>query len=699
MPELLLELFSEEIPARMQARAAEDLKSLTLTALKNAGLEHGSARAYVTPRRLSLVIEDLPEKQPDLKEEKRGPRVDAPDKAIEGFLAGNGVTRDQCEERDTGKGVFLFAVIEKTGEATETVLPNLLAQVVSELPWQKSMRWGSGAMRWVRSLERILCLFGGKTLDIETRNHVPCGALTSGHRFLTPDPFEVVAFEDYEKKLRAAHVVLDREERKTIIRESAEKIAAEAGLVLRDDPGLLEEVAGLVEWPVVLSGRIDDAFMDVPDEVLITSMRAHQKYFSLLNADGSLAPRFVVVANTEAKDGGKAIVAGNERVLRARLSDAKFFWDNDRQRRLESRIQTLADSVFHAKLGSMAQKVERITALAGDIAEYVPDCPADKAMRAGRFAKADLATEMVFEFPELQGIMGRYYLLDEGMDADVAEAVAAHYSPAGPNDRCPTEPVSVAVALADKVDTLVGFFAVGEKPTGSRDPYALRRAALGIIRIVLENGLRLPLREVLLKAYWGYNETVPDFEKKLDGGHKPKLLEKELMDFFADRLKVHLREQGVRHDYISAVFALGAEDDLVRLLARVSALSGFLATEDGANLLAASRRAGNIVSIEEKKDGKAVDGAPDAGLFAQDEERALARSLEESATNFNDAVAAEDYVAGMKAMAVLRAPVDSFFDNVTVNADDPDLRANRLRLLSQFRSTLGRIADFSLIEN
>jgi glycyl-tRNA synthetase beta chain len=699
MPELLLELFSEEIPARMQARAAEDLKSLVLHRLKAAGLEHGPAHAFVTPRRLALVVTDLPGKQPDLREEKRGPRADAPEKAVEGFLKANGVTREQCEERATDKGTFLFAVVEKTGAATAEVLPAMLSGVIADLPWQKSMRWGSGAMRWVRSLERILCLFGGKTLQIETRNAVPCGAVTSGHRFLAPAMIEVTGFDDYAAKLRAANVVLDREERKAIIRDGAEKIANEAGLVLRDDPGLLEEVAGLVEWPVVLSGRIDDAFMDVPDEVLITSMRAHQKYFSLLNADGSLAPRFVVVANTEAKDGGKAVVAGNERVLRARLSDAKFFWDQDRRQPLESRIQALADSVFHAKLGSMAQKVERITALAGDLAAFIPGCPADKAMRAARLSKADLSSGMVSEFPELQGVMGRYYLLGEGMDADVADAVAQHYSPAGPNDMCPTAPVSVAVALADKLDTLVGFFAVGEKPTGSRDPYALRRAALGIIRIVLENGLRLPLREVLLKAYWGYNETVPDFEKKLDGGHKPKILEKELLEFFADRLKVHLRERGVRHDHIAAVFALGGEDDLVRLLARVDALSGFLATDDGANLLAAYRRASNIVAIEEKKDGKTYAGEPDEVLLAQEEERALAAELGSCSERFNAAVASEDYVAAMKAMAPLRAPVDRFFDKVTVNADDAGVRANRLQLLAQFRTTLGKIADFSLIES
>lgn len=699
MAELLLELFSEEIPARMQARAADDLKRLVTAGLKDAGLEHGDARAYVTPRRLTLVVEDLPEKQPDLREEKRGPKVDAPEKAIEGFLKANGLTRAQCEERELPKGTFLFAVVEKTGAETRDVLPGLLEKAIGDLPWPKSMRWGDGDMRWVRSLERVLCLFGSDVLPLVLRNEIPCGKTTSGHRFLAPDPFEVVGFADYANKLRHAFVVLDREDRKAYIAEHAVAAAKAEGLTLRDDPGLLDEVTGLVEWPVVMTGKIDDAFMDVPDEVLITSMRAHQKYFSLLNADGSLAPRFVVVANTETKDDGASIVAGNERVLRARLSDAKFFWDQDRKKKLEDGVPKLADSVFHAKLGTMAQKVERITALAGELAPYIPGCNADQAMRAAHLAKADLVTEMVYEFPELQGTMGQYYALNDGEDAVVADAIAEHYSPAGPKDDCPTTPAAVAVALADKLDTLVGFFAVDEKPTGSRDPYALRRAALGIIRLVLENGLRLPLREALMKAYWGYNETVPDFEATLEGGHKPKILERELLDFFADRLKVHLRERGVRHDHVEAVFALGNEDDLVRLIARVDALSGFLASDDGENLVAAFKRASNIVAIEEKKDGASFDGDIAVDKLAQDEERALVDGLSASAKRANAAIDAEKYVEAMEAMSSLRAPVDLFFDKVTVNADDADIRANRLRLLSQFRSTLGQIADFSRIES
>lgn len=699
MSELLLELFSEEIPARMQARAADDLKRLVTAGLKDAGLDHGDARAYVTPRRLTLVVGGLPDKQPDLREEKRGPKVDAPEKAIEGFLKASGLTRAQCEERDLEKGRFLFAVVEKRGAETRDVLPALLEKAIGDMPWPKSMRWGDGDMRWVRSLERVLCLFGEDALPLTLRNEIPCGDTTSGHRFLAPIPFEVENFADYANKLRHAFVMLDRDGRKAHIAEHAEAAAKAEGLALRDDPGLLDEVTGLVEWPVVMTGKIDDAFMDVPDEVLITSMRAHQKYFSLLNSDGSLAPRFVVVANTETKDDGASIVAGNERVLRARLSDAKFFWDQDRKKPLESRVQNLADSVFHAKLGTMAQKVERIAVLAGELAPFIPGCDAGQAMRAARLAKADLVTEMVYEFPELQGTMGRYYALNDGEESAVADAISEHYSPAGPNDDCPTAPVSVAVALADKLDTLVGFFAVDEKPTGSRDPYALRRAALGIIRLVLENGLRLPLRGTLLKAYWGYNETVPGFEKTLAGGHKPKILERELLDFFADRLKVHLRDRGVRHDHVEAVFALGDEDDLVRLIARVDALSGFLASDDGENLVAAFKRASNIVAIEEKKDGRSFDGDIVVDKLAQDEERALVEGLSVSSKRANTAIEAEKYVEAMEAMAILRAPVDLFFDKVTVNADDADIRANRLRLLSQFRSTLGQIADFSRIES
>ena len=691
MPELLVELLSEEIPARMQARAAEELKRAVTAALREAGLEHGAARAHVTPRRLALAVEDVPERQPDLREERRGPRVDAPEKAVAGFLRSAGATREQCEERETAKGRFLFAVVETEGRDTASVLPELLPGAIRKMAWPKSMRWGSGDMRWVRPLESALCAFGGEGIRLADLGAPgSAGNETRGHRFLAPDPFRVSGFADYEKKLREAFVVLDREERKAIISRKADEAAKAEGLVLREDPGLLEEVAGLVEWPVALCGKFDGAFMKLPDEVLVTSMRAHQKYFSLSKPGGSLAPRFVVIANTEASDGGAAIVAGNERVLRARLSDAAFFWDQDRKAPLESRFDRLADSAFHAKLGSMAQKAERLSALSGALASFVPGCKPDEAMRAGRLAKADLVTEMVGEFPELQGAMGRQYALAHGENAAVALAIADHYSPAGPSDNCPDAPVSAAVALADKLDTLAGFFAIGETPTGSRDPYALRRAALGVIRLILENGLRLPLQEAFRTALNGYPESISG------GRDDGRSAQAELREFFADRLKVHLRDQGVRHDHIAAV--LDGEDDLIRLLSRVYALSGFLDTDEGGDLLSAYRRASSIVTMEEKKDGAPYDGDVDRDRLSLEEERFLEAALDGASASAKSAIAEENYVEAMKSMAALRGPVDRFFDRVTVNAEDADVRANRLRLLSRFRSTLGGIADFSLIE-
>ncbi len=689
MPELLVELLSEEIPARMQARAAEELKRAVTAALREAGLEHGAARACVTPRRLALAVEDVPERQPDLREERRGPRVDAPEKAVAGFLRSAGATREQCEERETAKGRFLFAVVETEGRDTASVLPELLPGAIRKIAWPKSMRWGSGDMRWVRPLESALCAFGGEGIRLADLG-APAGNETRGHRFLAPDPFRVSGFADYERKLREAFVVLDREERKAIISRKAAEAAKAEGLVLREDPGLLEEVAGLVEWPVALCGKFDSAFMKLPEEVLVTSMRAHQKYFSLSKPGGSLAPRFVVIANTEASDGGAAIVAGNERVLRARLSDAAFFWDQDRKAPLESRLDRLADSAFHAKLGSMAQKAERLSALSGALASFVPGCKPDEAMRAGRLAKADLVTEMVGEFPELQGAMGRQYALAHGENAAVALAIADHYSPAGPSDNCPDAPVSAAVALADKLDTLAGFFAIGETPTGSRDPYALRRAALGVIRLILENGLRVPLQEAFQTALDGYPESISG------GRDDSRSAQTELREFFADRLKVHLRDQGVRHDHIAA--ALDGEDDLVRLLSRVHALSGFLDTDEGGDLLSAYRRANSIVTMEEKKDGASYHGDIDRDRLSLEEERFLEAALDGASASAKSAIAEENYVEAMKSMAALRGPVDRFFDRVTVNAEDADVRANRLRLLSRFRSTLGGIADFSLIE-
>lgn len=687
MAEFLLELLSEEIPARMQARAAEDLQRLVVDGLKKNGLELDGVRTYVTPRRLTLVIEGLPAATPNVSEERRGPRVGAPAQALEGFLKGAGVSLEECEQRDTGKGVFYFAVLSKKGRPTADVLKDVVEQTLTDFPWPKSMRWGSHSVRWVRPLQGIVALLDGKVVPISF-GPVTSGDSTVGHRFMAPARFQVKDYASYAAHLAAAKVVLDPVERRHSILTQAEAAAAREGFQLRQDEGLLAEVTGLVEWPVVLVGTIDQTFMDVPDEVLITSMRSHQKYFSLLKADGRLANRFLVVSNMQAADGGKAIVAGNERVLRARLSDAKFFWDTDRKVKLESRLPKLAERLYYAKLGTMADKVDRVTVLAGDIAARI-GADVAAAKRAAQLAKADLSSEMVGEFPELQGVMGRYYALNDGEAAPVADAIADHYSPQGPNDRCPTAPVSVAVALADKIDSLVGFFAIDEKPTGSKDPFALRRAALGVIRLILENKLRLPLRSLFVQAHGLI---------KADLAINADQTAADLLDFFADRLTVALREKGVRHDLIAGVFALGGQDDLVSLLARVDALSDFVASEDGANLLTAYRRAANIVRIEEKKDGVRHDGDIDAALLEQAEEKALADALASVVPAVKTALAAEGYADAMAALARLRRPVDAFFDKVTVNADNAPVRLNRLRLLAQIGAVMESVADFSKIE-
>jgi glycyl-tRNA synthetase beta chain len=692
MPELLLELFSEEIPARMQARAADDLKRLVTDGLKAAGIAFTTAEAYATPRRLALVVDGLPERQPDLREERRGPRADAPEKAIRGFLTAAGLaSTDQCVVRETDKGTFLFAVVEKKGQATDAVLPGLIAQAVAALPWPKSMRWGHAGFRWVRPLQSVLAVFAGGRLDggLDLQGgHLAFGDTTRGHRFLAPDPFAVTGFADYKRKLEAAKVLLDPAERRSRIAAGLETAAKTKGLSIKPDPALLDEVTGLVEWPAVLLGAIDPAFMELPPEVLTSSMRKHQKYFSLETPAGKLAPFFGVVANMETADGGRRIVAGNERVLRARLSDAKFFWDQDRKHSLASRAPALKDIVFHAKLGTLDEKIDRIEALADALTEYVPGADKDRVRSAARLCKADLVTGMVGEFPDLQGIMGRYYALHDREHADVADAIAAHYSPLGPNDRCPTVPVSVAVALADKIDTLTAFWLIDEKPTGSRDPFALRRAALGVIRLIVENGLRLPLSKAFSAAAGSL--------QKLPAG--PGDISASLLDFFADRLKVHLRERGVRHDLISAVFAIGGEDDLVRLLARVAALEKFLASDDGANLLVAYKRAANIVRIEEGKDKTSYGTPPDSKAFQQQEEVVLYEALRKAAASAKTALKGEDFAGAMSAMAALRSPVDAFFDHVTVNTEDGALRANRLRLLSAIGNTLHQVADFSKIE-
>jgi glycyl-tRNA synthetase beta chain len=714
MPELLLELFSEEIPARMQARAAADLKRLVCEKLKEQGLTFDRADAYATPRRLALVVDGLPEKQPDRTIEKKGPRVGAPDKAIEGFLRSAGLTSlDQCEKRDDGKGEVWFAVGREQGKSTCDALGSVLNSAILRLPWPKTMRFADQQFRFVRPLRNVLAVFGTEKVKVNLlpatidevqdfdaiqsvdgvqQSEVAIGNMvaTWGHRFLAPDSFEVSSFADYKQKLFDRKVILDPAERRAVILKQAQALAAKEGLTLVEDAGLLDEVTGLVEWPVVLSGSIDTRFMALPPEVLTTTMRTNQKYFALNDKGGKLAPKFLVVSNMETKDEGAAIVAGNERVLRARLSDAEFFWNQDRKTPLEHRIGALEQIVFHAKLGTVAERVNRIETLAGEIAKYVPGADVDKVRRAARLAKADLTTGMVGEFPELQGTMGRYYALDSGEDAAVADAIAEHYAPLGPTDRCPTESVSVAVALADKIDTLAGFFGIGEPPTGSKDPFALRRAALGTIRLIVENGLRVRLAEVLRKSNFLYAEMEAGTDWTLDA--------QNLMAFFADRLKVMLRDRGARHDLVAAVFALGGEDDLVRLLARVDALQKFLESDDGANLLVAYRRAANIVRIEEKKDKATYEGPVDPDLLTEAPEKTLHAALATCEAAVERTVGAEDFADAMAAMAALRGAVDDFFDKVTVNCDDAGIRANRLRLLAQIRRTLDRVADFSAVE-
>ena len=678
MSELLLELFSEEIPARMQKRAGEDLVRLVTDALKEAGVEGQNARAFATPRRLTLVIDGLPEKTPDVKEERKGPKVGAPQQAIDGFLRAAGLASiDQATVQEDKKGAFYVAVTEKKGRDTAALIAEIVPAVIRAFPWPKSMRWGAGSLRWVRPLHSVLCILGGKTVAFEI-DGIKSGNMTRGHRFMAPDAFAVKDFADCEMKLLDAKVVLDPQKRAHFIHAGAKALAEAEGLTLKEDEALLHEVAGLVEWPVPLIGRIDDEFMSVPQEVLTSTMRANQKYFACLDKAGNLSNRFIVVANLEAEDGGKAIVNGNERVLRARFADARFLWDQDCRQTLESRLPKLEEVVFHARLGTVRQKAERIADLARELATLVQGVDPNRAERAGRLAKADLTSGMVGEFPELQGVMGAYYARNDGLGDDIAQAIAEHYAPLGPADNVPSSPLGRVVALADKIDTLWGFWVIDEKPTGSKDPFALRRAALGVIRIVLESGIRINLL-TLVEAKG-----------------------RDLLVFFADRLKVYLRDRGARHDLVDAVFALNemgqVQDDLVLIVKRVEALSDFLGTEDGTNLLAGYKRANNILNIEEKKDEATYGGLPDPALFTQDEERALFDRIEEARAEATHAIAREDFAAAMSALAKLRAPVDSFFDKVTVNADDAATRANRLKLLAQIRAALHEVADFSKVE-
>ncbi|MDP3160913.1 MAG: glycine--tRNA ligase subunit beta [Reyranella sp.] len=756
MPQLLLELFSEEIPARMQEQAARDLERMARERLAAQGMLPEALKTFAGPRRLTLVAEGLPAAQADRTEERKGPRIGAPDAAVDGFLRSTGLARDQLVERE---GVY-FASIERRGRPTAEIIAVMVDEIVRDFPWPKSMTWGVGTLRWVRPLKRIACLFDGEVVAFDI-DGIASGALSEGHRFMGPaQPFTVRDFDSYADGLQRHFVVLDPEERKERIMDGARTLTFARGLELVSDEGLLDEVSGLAEWPTPLMGDMDPAFLDLPPEVIRTSMRNHQKYFAVRDPrTNKLAPHFVTVANIEAADGGAAIAAGNARVLSARLNDARFFWNEDRKLRLEDRLETLKGVTFHAKLGTLYERMERMEMLAREIAPKVGAEPA-KAVLAARLAKADLATGMVGEFPELQGVMGGYYAREEGLTPVVAEAIRDHYRPLGGSDEAPDTPVTMAVALADKIDTLTAFFAIGEKPTGSRDPYALRRAALGVIRILLGAEARAPVRELVAgwyrslrcfvdpgralyisthrtTAYLGargraasqefatylkeFDEALlvatprvvstdrevdvefdrsaragaePDGELQYTFRPYPEVVE-EVTAFLAERLKVLLREQGERHDLVDAVFALG-DDDLVRIKARVEALARFLATDDGANLLAGYKRAVNILKAEEKK-GPLPHGDPKPMDSAPEQEKALISALAGAEPAVAQALHQEDFAAAMRALAGLRGPVDGFFDKVLVNSEAAAERENRLRLLVQVREAMGRVADFSQV--
>jgi len=672
MPELLVELFSEEIPARMQRKAAEDLKKAVTNALVDAGLVYEGAKAFVTPRRLALTVTGLPARSPDTREERKGPRVGSPQQAIDGFLkaAGLGSIDEAKIEADPKKGEFYVAHIDKKGAEATDILATLLPKVITGFDWPKSMQWGNGGLTWVRPLRAITATFGtdnDEPVVIPFKsNTVASGQTTFGHRFLAPEAIRVKRFDDYVQALEKARVVLDIDRRKEIIKADADNLAFAQGLSVIHDEGLLEEVAGLVEWPVVMMGSFDPAFLEVPEEVIIATIRANQKCFCLRDNAGKLAPFFIITSNQIAADGGKTIVAGNERVIRARLSDARFFYQTDLSLPLEHGLPKLEESVFHAKLGTQFQRVERLVKLSGEIAPKVGANP-ELAKRAAMLAKADLTTGMVGEFPELQGIMGRYYALAQGEPLAIANAIADHYKPLGPTDLVPGEPVAIAVALADKLDTLKGFWSIDEKPTGSRDPFALRRAALGVIRIVTDNNLRFPL------------EVEPD-----------------LLSFFHDRLKVTLRDAGARHDLVDAVIGKDS-NDMLEITERVEALSKLLGSEDGRNLLAGYKRAANILSAEEKKDGKSFAAPVDPTLLSLSEEATLAEAIASVDTAVAAKVAANDYQGAITALATLRQPVDKFFEAVLVNDPDAAIRANRLSLLTKLRDTMRLVADFSKV--
>jgi glycyl-tRNA synthetase beta chain len=761
MPDLLLEFLSEEIPARMQARAADDLRRLVTDGLMAAGLAYEGAQAFAGPRRLTLSVVGVPVRQPDSREERKGPRVGAPENAIAGFLKAAGLRSiEEAKVQPDKKGDFYVASIEKPGRPALDVLGEMLPEIVRSFPWPKSMRWGkqseqveafqsgafqsnafqTGPLRWVRPLHSIVATFGPETEEPEIVpfevGGIKADNETRGHRFMAPAAFRVRRFADYAEKLAAAKVMLDPARRAETILADAKNLAFAQSYDLVEDAGLLAEVAGLVEWPVTLMGSFDAAFLAIPEEVIRSTIRNNQKCFVLRDPQSTkLVNKFILVANEAAADGGKAIVAGNERVIRARLSDAKFFYDTDLKTRLEDRLPKFEHIVFHEKLGSQAERIARIESLAGDLAELVGADPVT-SQRAARLAKADLLTEVVGEFPELQGLMGRYYAEAQGEDEAVAHAIEDHYRPKGPDDLVPADPVAIAVALADKLDTLVGFWLVDEKPTGSKDPYALRRAALGVIRILIENELRLPLSKQLWRHFGtvGRDEALceaiallhPLHEQivKLSGADielavklevlvsekgrqvtGPVLVQahsylhqsRDLLAFFADRLKVQLREQGARHDLVDAVFALDGQDDLLLIVRRVEALAQFLDSDDGQNLLASYKRATNIIRIEEKKDQRDYNGAPDPTLYSLPEERELAQAIGAAKREATAAAAKENFAATMRAVAKLRPKIDAYFDKVTVNVEYAKLRENRLRLLNEIREATRAVADFSKI--
>jgi len=700
MAELLLELFSEEIPARMQRQAALRLEEMLEAALKKRGLPYESIRSEVTPRRLVCMIDGLPEAQETVTEEKRGPKVGAPEKAVEGFMKSVGANSiEELEVKPSGKDEYYFANVTSGGGRTEFVVAEELVAILERFPWPTSMRWGSRDIRWVRPLQSILCLFNGEVVPLHF-GHLEAGNVSYGHRFLAPEAIEVRSITEYEAAIKKAKIMLSLEARKEAVHTKAREAAKTLGGRLVDDTGLLEEVAGLVEWPVVLSGRFDEDFLALPREVLATAMRSHQKYFTVEQEDGTLVPGFVFVSNMESKDQGKKIIVGNERVLKARLADAQFFWDQDRKTPLNDWAEKLTGMIFHTQLGTMEEKVRRMEGLAKFLAVWVPHASLLEVERTAQLCKADLTTDMVDEFPELQGLMGRYYALEQGEKAEVADAIRDHYKPQGPADACPKAPETVAIALADKLDTLCGMFAIDEKPTGSKDPFALRRAALGVIRLILENGLRVPLRLAIDKALAGYPTALfkeADEEGRKKAKRKEAVVE-EVFAFMIDRLKVMMREEGFTHDQINAVFTDDKEDDLVRAVLRVRSLKKLLASVEGEKLLEAYRRAANIVRAEEKRDDARYRGKSDASLLRETEETTLLEALKAVRANVKQHVKDEEFDAACMALASLREPVDAFFEHVTVNVEDAALRRNRLYLLSGVRSSMDMVADFSALE-